>query len=562
MALGKYSIEEKRENIELNGIPSSGDISFGKVIFLDSHKRKFSKKINQSQVPDEINKLEKSILKLEIDFNNISNELNAEFDTIAEMYQLNILLLNDPIIIDEIKNKINSLCSVAYSVEFIFNKFIKQLKNSNDILLKERAELLDEIKNLLLNNLLNSTEKQFNNNDVIVAKNIPSNLLYKFKESNIAGFASQEGGLTSHSSIIARAFNITSVINIKNLIKLSKKDDYAIIDAINGKYIINPSIETINHYKKIKKDIDNKNKKLLKILNNESKTKDGKGVLIKSNLDNLIELQEYNVLNSDGIGLVRTEMLFKTKDIFNETKQIEYYSQISKNIYPKTATIRIFDIGSDKYPDGFKFKENNPALGVRGIRFLFQNITIFKKQIIAILKSSELKNIKILIPMISNIEDVKKTLKIINDVKEELSNKNILFDKSIQIGFMIETPSAAMIVKDVCQYADFLSIGTNDLSQYLFAADRTNKDTAEYLNNNSPLLFKVITNIVETAHTSNTKVSICGEIAFDINLTQKLIGTGIDELSLSFSNIAKVKNELIHSNYMECRTKLEKYIEN
>lgn len=561
MASENYKIEEKLIDVELYGSSSSGDISFGNIVFFDDNKKINRRKIKENQVQKEINKLNNSIKYLEDEFNNISKELNYEFDSIAEMYQLNIMILNDPEIHTEIENKIKNYYSADYSVDFIFNKFIKQLKNANDLLLKERADLLEEIKNLLLNNLLENNSIKINKNDVIVTKNIETNLLFKIKESGAAGFVCQEGGLTSHSAIVARAFNIPSVINIKNLIRCCKKGDYSIIDALNGKFIINPSLDRINEYKSIKKDIDNKNKKLLKILKKDSKTKDGKSVLIKSNLDNLFELQEYKLINSDGIGLVRTEILLDSKDIFNESKQIEYYSQISQKMYPKDVTFRIFDIGSDKYPDGFKFKEANPALGVRGIRFLFKNSSLFKKQIRALLKASEHKNIKIMIPMISNLEDVRLSLEIIEEVKSELIQNNINFDKNIPVGFMIETPSAALLTKEICKYADFISIGTNDLCQYLFAADRTNKDTANYLNNESPLLFKVIKNIIYDAHSMNREVSICGEIAYDSKLTGLLIGTDVDELSLSYANIANVKNELINSNYKDCKINLENYIE-
>ena len=542
-------------------MPSSGDIAFGNIVFLNDNKKVTRRKIKDTQVKDEIAKLNLSIKDLEKDFNDISNELNFEYDNLAEMYQLNILILNDPEIFAEIVSKIKTLCSAAYAVEFIFNRYIKQLRNANDILLSERAELFEEIKNLLLNKLLVSGKNNFRENDIIVAKNVESNLLFKFKLANIAGFVCQDGGLTSHTAIIARAFNIPSIINVKNLINSCKRDDFAIIDAIDGKFIINPEKQIFEHYFSLKQELEVKKQKLLKILSKESKTLDNKRVLVKSNLDNLIELNEYNLLNSDGIGLIRTEVLFNIKDVFNENKQTEYYTQISKKLYPKEVTIRIFDIGSDKYPDGFKFKENNPALGVRGIRFLFQNVTILRKQIRAILKSSELKNIRILVPMISNLEDVRKTLALINEVKEDLSARGIIFDSNIKIGFMIETPSAAFLTKEICEYADFLSIGTNDLCQYLFAADRTNKDTSGYLNNNSPVLIKIIKLIVQSAHSQNTNVSICGEIAYNEKLTKLLVGTGVDELSLSFANIPNVKNELVNSNYEECQKMLEDYIE-
>lgn len=520
------------------------------------------KKIKDIDVEKEIEKLKLSIKNLEDDFNNISNDLDKDYDSIAEMYQLNVMMLNDPEILDQIINKISNFYSADYSVDFVFNKFIKQLKNTNDLLLKERAELLEEIKKLLLNNLLNNSSINFKKNDIIVTKTIETNLLFKIKEAGASGFVCQEGGLTSHSAIVARAFNIPSVINIKNLIKCCKQGEYAIIDAINGKFIINPSQDKIDEYKLLKKEINNKNKKLAKILTKKSETKDNKKVLIKSNLDNLVELQEYNLINSDGIGLVRTEILLEAKDIFNENKQYEYYKEISQKVYPNNVTFRIFDIGSDKYPDGFKFKEANPALGVRGIRFLFKNITLFKKQIRALLKASELKNIKILIPMISNLEDVEKSLAIIEEVKSELNNLRISYDKNIQIGFMIETPSAALMTKQITKLSDFISIGTNDLCQYLFAADRTNQDTSVYLSNESKLLFNVINNIVKDTHLEGKEVSICGEIAYNDKLTQLLIGTDVDELSLSFANIPNVKNELINSNYKECKIKLEKYIEN
>jgi len=561
MDLVNYKIEDKLNNIELKGVSSSGSIAFGYINFLNKNKNSIKRKIKEDEIESEISIFEDTIKYLENEFQNISNNLNYEFDKIAEIYEMNILLLNDPIIIEEIKAKINNLYSAAYSINSIFNKFIKQLKSSEDLLLKERADLIEEIKDLLINKITIKDINEFNPNDIIVSKSIDTKNIFNIKEANASGFVCEEGGLTSHSAIIARAFNITSLINVKNLIRCSRKGDFAIIDSINGIFIINPNQETINKYKLIKEEFDFNYNELSKILKKESKTIDNKKIKIKSNLDNLIELSEYNVLNSDGLGLVRTEILFNTKEIFDEDFQTKKYTEISQKIYPNEVTIRVFDIGSDKYPDGFKFKESNPALGVRGIRFLLKNLSIFKKQITAILKSSELKNIKILIPMITNLDDVRYSLQIIDEVKSSLTESNIKYDKNIKIGFMIETPSAALMSKKIAHYADFLSIGTNDLSQYLFAADRTNQECSKYLNNNSPILFNLIKNIVDNAHKENVEVSVCGEIAYDINFTKLLIGTGVDELSLSYSNIPKIKNELINSNYKDCKKMLEDFIE-
>lgn len=566
MDLANYNLNEKLindsfVNLELKGNGSSGTIAMGYINFLFETKKVNKRRISQEKVDEEIIKFNDVKIQLEDEFQQISKTLNYDYDKIAEIYQVNLMLLNDPVIIDEITEKIKSLYSSDYSVEFVFNKFIKQLKSSNDLLLKERAESIDEIKNLLINKLTESKKVDIKENDLVVTKNIDTRSIYYLKESKAAGFVCEDGGLTSHAAIVARAFNITSIINVKNLIRCCKKGEFAIIDSIDNKFIINPSNDLINFYEVKIEEIEKNNIKLSKILGNESKTIDNKSVKIKSNLDNLIELNEYNLINSDGIGLVRTEILLNTKEIFSEKIQIEKYLEIAKKVYPKEITFRIFDIGSDKYPDGFSFKEENPALGVRGIRFLLKNITIFKTQISALLKSSELKNIKILIPMITNINDVLLTLQAIEEVKDNLIENKISFDKDIKIGFMIETLSAAFLASKISKYADFISIGTNDLSQYLFAADRTNNDCIEYLDNNSPILFGVINDIVSKCKMNNKEVSICGEIAYDLKYTQLLIGTGVDELSLSYSNIPLIKNELINSNYEDCRLKLKEFIE-
>jgi phosphotransferase system enzyme I (PtsI) len=561
MDLANYNLNDKLVNVELKGNGSSGTIAMGIINFLFETKKISKRKISEEKVEEEIAKFNNAKVELENEFQLISQNLNYEFDKIAEIYQINIMLLNDPIINDEIVEKIKSLFSAVYSVEYVFNRFIKQLRLTNDLLLKERANSIEEIKKLLIDRLSQSSKINISKNDILIAKNIDTNSIYHIKESEAAGFVCEDGGLTSHAAIVARAFNITSIINVKNLIRCCKKGDYAIIDSINNKFIINPNSELINSYKHQIKEIEKKNKKLAKILDKESKTIDNKPVKIKSNLDNLIELKEYNLIKSDGIGLVRTEILLNVKEIFSEKIQIEKYSEIAKSVYPKDVTFRVFDIGSDKYPDGFNFKEQNPALGVRGIRFLFKNISIFKTQISALLKSSELKNIKILIPMISNINDVLFSLQIIEEVKDELIEKRVSFDKKIKVGFMIETPSAAFLTKKISKYADFISIGTNDLSQYLFAADRTNNDCIDYLDNNSPTLFSVINKIVDDAKLNNIEVSVCGEIAYDLHFTKLLIGTGVDELSLSYSNIPVIKNELINSKYSDCKLILEEFIE-
>lgn len=552
-----------KNQILLKGIPASPGIAIARAFVIQHEAKDISnKKIFESEIDNEIERLNHAINFYYEDCQKLLNKVKAESKQIYQILESNTLILSDPYLKELIVKRIKN-CFLAESA------VIQEFDNQKNILLrseneyfKERAQDFDNIKVGLIQILQKKNIiAQIPESSIVVAKVLSVSDIIKFKENNVLGFITEIGGLDSHSSILIRSFGLPEVIGVSDCTKLIENDSELILDGNSGKIFINPNQIKIDKYKNKLNKSQERKEELKLLINDKSLTLDGKYISLKMNLDHLSDLEYGLNYNADGFGLVRSESMLNTLDhIPDEEEQFNWYNLIASKTYPNWATIRVFDFGSDKYTEGLPTKESNPALGVRGLRFLLGRVDILKIQLKAILRSSNLKNVKILLPMVTSYTELEKFYKILNSVKNEMLSSNLEFDHNIQVGIMIETPAAAIMSDILINYVDFFSIGTNDLTQYITASDRTNELVSNVYDSFHPSVLKTIYDVIKSAKNKNKNVSVCGELASHPLATSLLIGFGADELSVSSSSLLETKHRIRKTNCQESSVLAKKVI--
>lgn len=534
-------------NIILKGIASSPGIEQGKAALIIPEPIVIpSIKIEQERIDEEINRFEFAVKSLVDEFTDILNRMKDDKTNVSAIIETNILYLQDPYIQDGIINRIKDRYSAESAVIQEFDNQRIFFKSTKDALLRERATELDQIKERLLSALKNKClVYNFPEGTIIVAQSVLPAEVLRFNELKIGGIITEVGGITSHSSILARTFGIPEIIDVKNALSLIKNNDNLIIDGYNGFVVVNPDQNYLERYRTRKTAEEEHKKKLGDLIKLDSETKDGKKITLLANVDFPKDVEAAILVGAEGIGLVRTEHLVISNDkIPDEDEQFRFYNEIAERAYPKPVNLRIFDLGSDKYAEGLPKRETNPALGLRGMRFLLHRLDLLETQIKAILRASKNKNVSFMLPMVTTINEVIQVKEIIEKCKKELAEKNIDFDPNIPIGLMIETPAAAIMSDELAKHCSFFSIGTNDLTQYSLAVDRDNELVSEYFDAFNPAVIRLMEMIVESAHKNNISVSICGELAGHSAATKTLIDIGIDKLSVPPSLLLELKSRV------------------
>jgi phosphotransferase system enzyme I (PtsI) len=434
--------------------------------------------------------------------------------------------------------------------------------------MKERAHDIEDIKHRIIRNLQKKRwQSKIEKNLIVVSESLtPADTLLLSRRESL-GFVTDHGGLTSHAAIISRSLNIPAVVGTHNASTLIKDGDTIIVDGFHGYIITNPTEAQIDFFKGKQKKLFEIQRGLEEFKDQPAVTLDGKEINLEANVDVTGEIDIVITSSAKGIGLYRSEQILNELGTFpDEEEQTIIYSKLASRIYPKFVTIRAFDIGGDKFRFS-EYKEPNPFLGLRGVRFLLENESLFRIQIRAVLKASENKNIRFMIPMISTLEEVWRSKQIIQECKSELKKEKRKFDSHIKIGIMVEVPSAAVMAKEYAEEIDFISIGTNDLIQYMMAVDRGNDLVSNLYQEFSPVIIRTIDHIVKAAKESKIPVSICGEMAADTLAIPLLVGLGLDALSMSPVTILYAKRIIREFHFkkakalaeecLQCKTEVE-----
>ena len=439
--------------------------------------------------------------------------------------------------------------NAAYSYYQVTRNFISELESLDDEYLNRRAEDLKMLSDMVLKSLLGDKKvtSRVNNPSIVIAEKIDPSQIAEINQTNLLGIITTEGGVTDHSSIIAKALGIPYILGVKNVVNIVRNGDKIILDSKNKCIHINPEKEISQKFEKEILKEKSINKNLLIKSKYEAITNSGKKVDIMANVGSLDDAIQAKRFGADGIGLLRTELCFlESYKMPDEKSQLELYSKILNNLPEKTHTLRLIDFGSDKKVSYLPLQnEENPALGQRALRLGFSYYdTLLKPQIRAFLKLSKDFNIKILCPMIANSNDLDKIITAIHKEQKELNQQGEIIEKLPPIGIMVEVPNVALNPNDFISKADFFSFGTNDLAQFLMAADRTNKNVSHYIESGNQSVLKLIRNFALEVIPKKKEISICGELASNINYLNEFIDIGISSLSMPPMLIPKIKEEI------------------
>lgn len=520
------------------GIAASKGISIGKPFVYRAEVPSYKVDISpaviisaESEISDYENAVSQSVKELKKIFELAKEKLEEKN---LQIFEAQLSFLYDEFFHSKVKDRIRSENKQAFTV---FKEEIQILENavvsSNDEYIRERVNDIEDMKNRVLRNLLKGRlVSKITENSIVIARNLTPADTILFSNRNLLGIATDLGGINSHVALISRSLRIPAVVAMQDISVNITSDDFLIIDGYKGIVIKNPENETIESYKKlIEKNLEFE-RKLEELEKLPSETKDGKSVKLSTNLEFNNEVDYVVTHFGCDVGLYRTEHLFmELGDFPSEEDQYKQYKFLAEHIYPKTVTIRTFDIGGDKIlPESQK--ELNPFLGWRGIRICLDKKETFLVQLRAILRASAGGNIKIMLPMISGIEEIKKTFEYLDEAKQQLRQQNVRFDENIQVGVMIEIPSAVLLADEIAKMVDFFSIGTNDLVQYTLAVDRDSSLVCEMYEKFHPAVLRMIEMTVKAANKNNIPVSVCGEMASDQYASLLLIGLGITELSV------------------------------
>jgi len=551
---------KKDQNKMMHGIASAPGIAIAQAyVYLKDREV-----ISDSNITD----AEEAILSLQEALSKSKKELKKIFslaiDKLGEkraaIFEAQLMILDDPILIANIVKRIRAEMKVPeYIVDDEISKYQQLMSLAHETYMKERSHDIEDIKNRIIRNLKKKKWKSNIENDVIVvAHSITPSDTVLFSRVNVKAYVTDLGGLTSHASIVARSLNIPAVVGLHDATNLIENGDTVIVDGYHGEVIINPDEEQLQKYKEKIERLNKVDKELVALRDEPAITTDGKELKLMANLDLSDEVELIFQNGAKGVGLVRTEQLFDDSESFpEEEEQYLYYKRISEKIYPESVIIRAFDIGGDKVLP-VDLKEPNPFLGWRGVRLLIDNPTLFRTQIRAVLRASVNKNIKFMIPMVTELAEIRKFKMLLEDCKAELKQEGKNYDKSMKIGVMVEIPSAAVMAKEFAEQVDFLSIGTNDLIQYLLAVDRGNEIVAPLYQEFHPAVVRTLSHIIKEGKKAKIMVSLCGEMSSDPVAVPLLIGLGLDCLSLSVSAVPTIKKIVRKVSYKECKALAEK----
>ncbi|MEM3871897.1 MAG: phosphoenolpyruvate--protein phosphotransferase, partial [Nitrososphaeria archaeon] len=530
----------------LKGIPVSKGISIGfasvyvkKEVEVNSGKDSVSIEEKKQILAQALEKTKKEI---QLNYENLKETNPKE----AEIFEAHLLILEDPSLTEKINEYLNKGYNLAFSVKSAFEEFIDVLKNLQSEYMKERSQDLYDILDSLLRNILNIPKIDLSKlppNSIVVAEDLTPSDTATLDRKNVLGFVTEKGGPTSHTAILAEALGIPAIVGIKGLIGSIHNGDEIILDGTNGEVFVNPDEAIKEKYIALKKEKEEKEKLLKEKAKNFAYTKSGKRIEVVANIGSPKDVDKAIEMGAEGVGLYRTEFLFLDRNTPpTEEEQFEAYKVVAERFKPHPVIIRTLDIGGDKQIPYLNLeKELNPFLGVRAIRLCLREVELFKTQLRAILRASAFGDVLIMYPMIAIKEEIIEANKILDEVKRELREKNVPFDENIKVGIMIEIPSAALNAEELVDYVDFFSIGTNDLTQYTFAADRTNEGLSYlYRPLDNPVL-KLVKLTVDASHSKGKWTGVCGELAGDPDAIPVLVNLGVDELSMSPSKIPEAK---------------------
>jgi phosphotransferase system enzyme I (PtsI) len=557
---------QQQINKFIQGIGASPGIILGKAYLVERFKVRLpQKRINPDQVEEEVRRFHKAIQESRNQLMEIKEKiLDPEVRQHSFILDVHLMILDDQMLLQDTvdmirKKKVNA----EWALDLTLEKLDTAFDAIEDEYLRERRSDLHYVSARIFRNLLGKKHDditKIKGKMIVVAHDLSPADTLQMNLKHVAGFITDIGGKVSHTAILSRSLGIPAVVGLETATSLINGGDPLIIDGETGEVVINPTEEVSQSFLERKQRIRSMEQEILKYASLPAETRDGIRIRLQANIEMVEEISSAKAHGAEGIGLYRTEILYlNRKDLPTEEEHYQTYRQLAESIHPASATIRTLDIGGDKFlPDYSKNTEMNPAMGLRAIRFSVKEIDIFKTQLRGILRASVHGKLRILFPMISGIEEIRQAKAILEDVKKSLTKARVPFDQEIEIGAMIEVPSASITADILAREVGFFSIGTNDLIQYALAIDRINEHVSYLYEPLHPAILRIIRGVVQSAHEAGIPVAICGEMAAEPAYTLILLGLGLDEFSMNPVSIPKVKKVLRMSRFEETRPLVEK----
>ena len=546
------------------GIAGSEGIGIGTVVLIEEHEINIETK-RVEETGAEIERLQNAIEKFVADTNVMAEKMDITVGKKdADILRGHIQMLQDPMIEEQISALIISeKITAEMAVEQVLEQTAEMFSQIPDELLQQRATDFRDIKTRMLKILLGIEDvdiSQVPAGTVIVARDLTPSMTAGINPENIEGILTEVGGRTSHSAILARAMEVPAVLSIENICSIAKNGDKVVLDGTSGEAILNPDDETVEKFKKMYSDYQNEKALLKEYAGKPSQTKDGVKVELVCNIGKPADANKAVECDGEGIGLFRTEFLFMDRDSMpTEEEQFEAYKEVAEKMKGKPVIIRTLDIGGDKDVPYLGLEhEDNPFLGFRAIRYCLQRKDIYEIQLKALLRASAFGKIKIMVPLVTGVDELRQVKAMIKDIMAELDKEGVAYNKNIEVGVMMETPAACMMADALAKEAAFFSIGTNDLTGYTMAVDRGNAKVAYLYSTYNPAVLRAIKRIIECAKKEGIMVGMCGEAAADSKLIPLLLAFGLDEFSVSATSVLKTRKTISDCTMDECKALADK----
>ncbi len=552
--------------IRFEGIGVSPGIAFGGIYVVRDDPDEVARyHIAPSRIADEIGRFEAGLIQTRMQIlemqERIAESIGAKD---AAIFDAHLLVVEDRTLIDEVLRKLKTdLCNVEWAFQEVATRYAETLSKIDDPYLRERALDIQDVTKRVIRNLQGKAPKAFlslSGPHILVAHNLTPSDTASMSRENVLGIATDLGSRTSHAAILARSLTIPAVLGLHDITAKVDTGQHLLLDGNDGLLIVNPAPQTLACYRELESRRAKVTAQLKELRETTSTTRDGCHIVLSANIELPEDVDAVAANGAEGIGLYRTEFLYlNRKTLPAEEEQYETYRSVAERVRPNPLIIRTFDLGGDKLAEGVAdvTDELNPFLGWRAIRFCLENQDIFKTQLRAILRASAVGNIKVMFPMISGLDELRRAIAVLEECKQQLHNSRAEVAERVEVGAMIEIPSAAICASALAREVDFFSIGTNDLIQYALAVDRVNEKIAYLYEPTHPAILRLLKMVADAAHANRIWVGVCGEMAGDVALVPLLLGLGMDELSASATLVPRVKRAVQSVTIPECRELVE-----